>query len=92
MGIGPGPYAKESLPARGPGRNWTAEEIRQINRIGRKYGCHTCGTKDPGTLSGNFFLDHQLPNAWNPLGRPQRLFPHCMSCSGRQGNWIRRNR
>jgi hypothetical protein len=43
-------------------------------------------------LSGNFFLDHQLPNAWNPLGRPQRLFPHCMSCSGRQGNWIRRNR
>jgi hypothetical protein len=49
MGIGPGSYAKELLPARGPGRNRTAEEIREINRIGRKYGCHTCGTKDPGT-------------------------------------------
>lgn len=92
MGIGPGPYAKESLPARSSGRNWTAEEIREINRIGRKYGCHTCGTKDPGTPSGNFFLDHQLSSALNPPGRSQRIFPHCIACSGRQGAWVTNHR
>jgi hypothetical protein len=55
MGIGPGPFAVESQPARGPGRNWTSKEKRENNRIGRKYGCHTCGTKEPGTSSGNLF-------------------------------------
>jgi len=79
-GIGPGPYAVESQPARGPGRRWTAEEIRENNRIGRKYGCHTCGTKDPGTPNGNFIGDHQHPNALNPLGRAQRIYPHCLAC------------
>lgn len=91
-GIGPGPYAVESQPARGPSRRWTAEEIRENNRIGRTYGCHTCGTRDPGTGRANFFLDHQLPNAWNSPGRPQRPFPHCATCSGRQGNWLKRNK
>jgi hypothetical protein len=92
VGIGPGPFAVESQPARGPGRNWTAEEIRENNRIGRIYGCHTCGTKDPGTRSGNFFVDHQPPNARNNRGRSQRIFPHCMICSARQGNWLSRNK
>jgi hypothetical protein len=36
-------------------------------------------------------LDHQPPTAWNPLGRSQRLYPQCFSCSARQGNWISRN-
>jgi len=30
-GLAPGRYAVESQPARGPGRNWTAEEIRENN-------------------------------------------------------------
>jgi hypothetical protein len=92
VGIGPGPFAVESQAARGPGRNWTAAEIRENNRIGRTYGCHTCGTKDPGTRSGNFFVDHQPPNARNNRGQPQRIFPHCMICSARQGNWLSRNK
>lgn len=92
VGIGPGPFAVESQPARGPGRRWTADEIRENNRIGRTYGCHTCGTKDPGTRSGNFFVDHQPPNARNNRGQPQRIFPHCMICSARQGNWLSRNK
>ncbi len=87
-GIGPGPYAVESQPARGPGRRWTAEEIRENNRIGRKFGCHTCGTKDPGTPNGNFIGDHQHPNALNPLGRAQRIYPHCLACSMAQGGNI----
>jgi hypothetical protein len=91
-GIGPGPFAGDSIPARGPGYNFNYAEREQGNLIGRTTGCHTCGTTEPGTPSGNFFLDHQLPNVWNPLGRPQRLYPQCKSCSGRQGGWLRWHR
>ncbi|MDF3811087.1 MULTISPECIES: hypothetical protein [Rhodopseudomonas] len=85
----PGPYSGESIPARGPGRNFTAAERREINRIGAETGCHSCGTRDPGTTTGNFYIDHQFPNAINPSGRAQRLFPHCISCSARQGPFVR---
>jgi hypothetical protein len=85
LGIGPGPFACESIPARGPGRDFTPWEREQINRIGSETGCHTCGIRTPGTLSGNFILDHQIPNALNLWGLPQRLFPHCVGCSNDQG-------
>lgn len=85
----PGPYRGESLPARGPGRKFTAAERMENNRIGRTTRCHTCGTLDPGTASGNFYFDHQFPTAINPPGRAQRLFPHCQSCSARQGPFVR---
>lgn len=88
VGIGPGRFAAESVPARGPGRDFTASERREINRIGRETGCHTCGTQEPGTRSNNFVPDHQLPNARNIRGRPQRLYPQCLSCSQRQGGWM----
>lgn len=88
-GIGPGPFAAESIPARGPERDFTAQERRAINRIGRDTGCHTCGTTEPGTRRDNFVPDHQLPNSWNSPLNPQRLFPQCLSCSARQGNWLR---
>jgi hypothetical protein len=88
-GIGPGPYAGESIPARGPARDFTPYERAQINRIGSETGCHTCGTRDPETPSGNFVLDHQPPNALNRSGEAQRLFPQCLTCSRRQGGWIR---
>jgi hypothetical protein len=91
VGIGPGPFACESIPARGPGRDFTAAERAEINRIGYSTGCHTCGTRDPGTSRGNFALDHQLPNSRNPEGRPQRLYPHCSGCSVFQGLWIIRD-
>jgi RHS repeat-associated protein len=87
--IGPGPFAGESIPARDSGRQFTVEERTLINNIGKETGCHTCGTKDPGTKSGNFILDHQLPSAINPAGVPQRLFPQCLQCSLRQGGQIR---
>jgi hypothetical protein len=88
-GIGPGPFAVESIPARNSSRNFTASERAEVDRIGRQYGCHTCGTFDPGGRSGRFFLDHQLPSALNPAGRSQRLFPHCQSYSAAQGANVR---
>ena len=91
-GIGPGRFAAESIPARGPERDFTAGERREINRIGGETGCHTCGTIDPGTRRGNFVPDHQMPTARNALGSPQRLYPQCIRCSDAQGLWIIRQR
>ena len=91
-GIGPGPYAGDSIPARGPERDFNANERREINAIGSNTGCHTCGILDPGTRSENFVADHQPPTALNFLGRPQRLFPQCIHCSDSQGGWISGNR
>ena len=90
-GIGPGSFAGDSILARGPERDFVVMERATINRIGSETGCHTCGTMNPGTPLNNFVLDHQPPTAWNPLGRPQRLYPQCLSCSSKQGNWISRN-
>jgi hypothetical protein len=89
MKIRPGPHASESLPARGPSRHFTQEERREINRIGAETGCHSCGARNPGTPSGNFVPDHQPPSALNSSQRPQRLYPHCLSCSQGQGGSTR---
>jgi hypothetical protein len=86
-GLGPGPFAEESVPARGPGRA-NAKEQAEIDRIGRLFGCHTCGTTESGTLRGNFIGDHQLPSSINRDGRPQSLYPHCFSCSRSQGGFV----
>lgn len=83
--LAPGPYARESIPARGPGRSWRKAEQDQINELGERYGCHTCGTRDPGTETGNWVLDHQLPSSINPAGEAQRLYPQCLGCSREQG-------
>ena len=88
IGIGPGPFATESVPARGPERNFTDWERSEINRIFEQSGCHTCGTFKPGTRYGNAVADHQPPNALNHLNLPQRLFPQCLICSNRQGGFI----
>jgi hypothetical protein len=88
VGIGPGPFGGESIPARGPERNFNVRERTDLNRIGAETGCHTCGTTNAGTSSGNFVADHQPPSALNNLVRPQRLFPQCLTCSLRQGGWI----
>jgi RHS repeat-associated protein len=85
----PGPHADDSIPARGPERDFTPDERTRINEIGEATGCHTCGSTDPGTKSGNFVPDHQPPNALNPPGGEQQLYPHCLTCSRRQGGQVR---
>ena len=89
-GIGIGDYAGESIPARSPAQSFRVRERSEINRIGSESGCHTCGTANPGTSLGNFVPDHQPPSALNSSGSSQRLFPHCLSCSSRQGYEIMR--
>ena len=72
----------------GSKRNFNVAERNQMNAIGKKSGCHTCGAKEAGTKSGNFILDHQPANALNVNGKPQKLFPHCKNCSGRQAGQV----
>lgn len=71
----PSEYAVESITARGPGRDWTAQEIREINRIGNTYGCHTCNAKQSGYNSGTWVKDH-LPVSTFNNGGPWILPPH----------------
>ena len=89
----PGPFAGESIPAQSTAQTFTAAERAQINQIGSQTGCHTCGTTNPGTRSGNFVPDHQPPTALNTTGQPQQLYPQCINCSRQQGlaisNWLR---
>jgi len=47
-----------------------------------------CGATTPGTKSGDFVPDHQLPSSLNPAGEPQVLYPHCLACSREQGLYI----
>lgn len=88
MGLGPGPFAAESIPATRPGTA-RGSERDEIDRVGRMFGRHTCGTTDPGTPNGLFIGDHQKTTALNTIGFTQRLFPHCRSCSNAQGGYIR---
>jgi hypothetical protein len=88
MGIGPGPFAVESIPATRSSTGRRSERD-EIDRIGRMFGCHTCGATEPSTSHGRFIGDHQRPTALNPVGTAQRLFPHCQSCSDSQGGYIR---
>ncbi len=48
----PGPIAKESIPARGKSQRFNKTEREQINEIGDKHGCHTCGARESGRPSG----------------------------------------
>jgi hypothetical protein len=82
----PGPNARGSVPA--SGSKITPDEQQQVNKIGNENGCHTCGTSTPGTKSGNWVGDHQPANKLNPTGGSQRLYPHCLSCSRRQGGEV----
>jgi hypothetical protein len=86
-GIGPGSFGRDSFPPPGPGRP-RAEDMLRNNENGNRNGCHTCGTFEPGTRSGNWVYDHQDPTALNRTGRPQRIYPQCKHCSVVQGGWV----
>ena len=84
-GIGAGIFAQEPIPA-GPGPKPNVETQGKLNQIGI---CHQCGTRDPGTKSGNMIGDHQRPTALIGPGEQQYYYPHCLRCSNRQGGLIK---
>lgn len=86
---GLGPYAKEWIAAPPTNRRLTRTEQTEIDRIGRTYGCHRCGTKISGTPRGHFIGDHQVPKS---VGKPTRIYPHCWWCSNSQGGRLSKGR
>ncbi len=66
-----GAYARESIPSSGP--RVTRAESTQIQVLGDRYGCHTCGVKQPGGRWGTWVGDHQLPTS--------RLVIHLKCCT-----------
>lgn len=85
-GTGVGPNAWEWMPAPSTSRRLSRAEQREVDRIGRERGCHRCGRTEPGTPSGSFIGDHQMPKS---IGTPTRIYPHCLSCSASQGGLLR---
>jgi hypothetical protein len=76
------------VPARGSQRDFTQDERDKINQQGQQNGCHTCGSTEPGTKSGNFVPNHQPPNGLNQNSDKQTLYPHCIDCSRKQGGEV----
>lgn len=87
--FGPGPFAKEWITAPSSSRRLTKSEQAEINRIGKTFGCHRCGTTKSGYRSGNFVGDHQKP--WS-VDTPTRMYPHFAGCSASQGGLLSRYR
>lgn len=89
-GVGVGPYAapEGGVPLQRPNSRPNASESRAIDEIFRRHGCHSCGTKESGTASGRPVGDHQPPSSLNWEMGPQRLYPHCTTCSARQGGLL----
>lgn len=85
----PGPWAMEGIVANGTSRVFSTGLRTQIDWIGYQYGCHTCGSMSPLTASGSWTIDHQLPNALNPTGQLQILYPQCVRCMRIQGGQVR---
>jgi hypothetical protein len=84
MGIGP--YAREWIPAPQNNRRLNKFERREVDRIGRQFGCHRCGARSPGTPNDRFIGDHQVPMS---VAKPTRIYPHCFFCSASQGGMLR---
>lgn len=87
--VGPGPNATGWITAPPTNRRLNPGEQAAINDIGRRNGCHRCGRREPGTPSGNFVGDHQMPKS---MGTPTRIYPHCLGCSMSQGGLVRGRR
>jgi hypothetical protein len=70
----PGSFARQCIPAKSTAYA-TPNERDAIQKIGKKYGCHTCGTRKPfsGTTDG-FVADHIPPNAVVEIKPQQQNF------------------
>jgi hypothetical protein len=85
-----GAFARGSLPA--TERYATASQRAEVGKLGRIFGCHTCGAR-----SRSFVGDHMPPKvvaeqlakrSWLLGGKRHvqfRFYPQCVKCSGMQG-------
>ena len=89
----PGAFAREWLPTTRGVQYATDKEREMIQTIGRRHGCHSCGTK---RRVSNFVADHQPPSktivgAVDTEVPSQRFYPQCNRCSRQQGGVLSSN-
>jgi len=87
----PGAFARESIDA---SKTYaTTSERESIAKLGKKYGCHTCGQSRKATLiPRDFHADHQPPLTVAKekiLNVSHRFYPQCQECSGVQATVAR---
>lgn len=97
-----GSFARRSLPATNDSYATYAQR-QQIELLGRKFGCHTCGSRMIFAKSRvKFHADHMPPRSvvnaqknqfWRKLLLPlfpikQRFYPQCVNCSNKQGSLL----
>ncbi|EJK60234.1 hypothetical protein THAOC_19455 [Thalassiosira oceanica] len=94
-----GSFARVGIPAT---MNYASPSQRiQIEKLGRRWGCHTCGSRMIfSKLSTKFHGDHIPPvsvakqmsqQTWRKflgLTVPQKFYPQCVNCSGKQGSLL----
>jgi hypothetical protein len=83
----PGPHAREFVTTRN--RTASTQDKNAVQPIGKEWGCHHCGTKNPGTPNGRFIFDHNPATALSPPGTIWRGYPHCQLCSNWQSIAVR---
>lgn len=86
----PGAFAREWVPALRGSQYAGNREKDIIQRLGKRYGCHSCGTK----RVLNYICDHQPPtkfvmqNETNGTSFLQQFYPQCNKCSLLQGGLL----
>ncbi len=89
----PGAFAADWIPALKEADYATAREREVIQKLGKKHGCHSCGTRG----GEKFIADHQPPSKLigNHQSTPsvpnslmQRFYPQCKQCSAKQGGLL----
>ena len=68
-----------------PDQILTDGELNDVNNAGRERGCHRCGTREPGTLSGNFVPEYHPPRIH---GTSSIIIPTCLCCSRSAGTLV----
>ncbi|MEV7600035.1 ricin-type beta-trefoil lectin domain protein [Kitasatospora sp. NPDC089797] len=88
---GPGPHARFGVVwPKGMSRSFDSIHAK-IDMIGRKYGCHACGSKTKLTSKGRFIPDHFPAVSVNKRAGgnlPTLLLPHCTVCSRKQAAFM----
>jgi hypothetical protein len=96
-----GSFARVGIPAPPNFDYATPSQRARIERLGRVFGCHTCGSRMIGSAAvPRFHADHIPPvsvarqlndrwyRRWLGLRVKQRFYPQCQNCSNRQGGLL----
>ena len=68
-----------------PGPTLTTEQMTGINQMGGEHGCHRCGARSPGTLSGSYVPECHPAQVF---GGASVVIPSCLACNRLAGTQV----